>query len=195
MKLYTRRGDDGTTSLFDGSSVPKCDPRVAAYGSVDELNACLGVAVALVGRSLPTEEGRHLAERLGTIQSELFHLGADLATPVDAAPRSRVPAVEEPQIKRLEGWIDEAAAETTPLSTFILPGGDLAAVHLHVCRTVCRRAEREIVALAGAQPVNPLVVVYVNRLGDLFFAWARWVNHMVGVADVTWVNPKSTKTS
>lgn len=188
MKLYTRTGDDGGTALFDGRRVRKDDPRVAAYGEVDELNAHIGAAVALLRDRIG--DWAALCDRLTAIQHELFTLGAELATPHDAPNRHRIPVTSAEQAARLERWIDEAVAPVAPLREFVLPGGDSAAAQLHVCRTVCRRAERAIVALAGAGQVSPQVLVYINRLSDLLFAWARLANHLSGVADVPWRNPR-----
>lgn len=190
MKLYTKRGDGGLTSLFDGSEVRKDDLRVAAYGTVDELNACLGVVAALAQDRAAMPQCATLRERTTIIQSELFTIGADLATPVEAKQRQHVPVVSEDQIHRLESWIDDACESSPPLDSFVLPGGDLLAAQLHVGRTVCRRAERCTVTLAAHLPVNTDVIIYLNRLSDLLFAWARWINHAAGVADVAWINPK-----
>lgn len=190
-KLYTRTGDDGTTSLFDGSRVAKDHIRVTAYGEVDELSATLGLAASALG-ALPTRpEWTMLRERIATIQSELFTLGADLATPPTAneAKQKRVPHIGPVEIARLESWIDDAVAPVTPLTTFVLPGGGVAASHFHVCRTVCRRAERAVITLSHEAPINPNIVIYLNRVSDLCFAWARFANHAEGVADVPWVNP------
>lgn len=190
MKLYTKRGDEGKTSLFDGSEVRKDHARVEAYGGIDELNSFMGVAIAMADERKPFVEATVLIERMQLIQSELFHLGADLATPEDTRRRDRVPAIGDAEPKRLEGWIDEASAAAPELTSFVLPGGDLLAAQLHVCRTVCRRAERGIVTLMEREAVNPQIVIYMNRLSDLLFAWARWVNAQTGVGDVPWVNPK-----
>lgn len=189
MKLYTRQGDDGRTSLFDGRRVPKCDPRVDAYGCVDELNAFLGLAAAGIPPQAP-EPIRTLHERILAIQHELFSLGAELATPPDSARIERIAPVSTGQAERLESWIDQASAPVPPLKTFVLPGGDALAARLHVCRTVCRRAERAVVSLAAREPVRAEVLVYLNRLSDLFFAWARLSNHVAGIRDVAWENPR-----
>ena len=190
MKLYTKRGDEGKTSLFDGSEVRKDHARVEAYGGIDELNSFMGVAIAMASERKPFAEAATLIDRMRLIQSELFHLGDDLATPEDARRRDRVPVIGDAEPKRLEGWIDEACAAAPELTSFVLPGGDLIAAQLHVCRTVCRRAERGIVTLMEREPVNPQIIIYMNRLSDLLFAWARWVNGRTGVGDVAWVNPK-----
>ena len=183
MKLYTRGGDTGETSLFGGARVRKDDPRIWAYGEVDELNAALGLAVA----ELPDEDSR---ARLRRVQSELFDIGAELATPeVDArASRSRaIPRVEQDQVDALERWIDELEAEVAPLTNFILPGGSRAAAALHLARTICRRAERRVVAFGASVELSPTLVRYLNRLSDLLFALARAANARAGVAEPVWV--------
>jgi cob(I)alamin adenosyltransferase len=186
MKLYTKQGDDGGTVLFDGTRVQKNDPRVAAYGDVDELNSQIGVAIATLQLARPAERWATLIQRMTQIQNELFTLGAELATPQDAPNRHKIPKIIADHSAQLEGWIDDAVAPVTPLREFVLPGGSLPASHLHVCRTVCRRAERGVVTLAQQGPINPEVVIYLNRLSDLFFAWSRLANHLEGVPDVPW---------
>jgi cob(I)alamin adenosyltransferase len=196
-RLYTRKGDDGGTVLFDGTRVRKDDTRVDAYGEVDELNAHLGAAVTLVAARGADPAARTLRERLVQIQHELFAIGAELATPAESPRHDKLAGPVVEQLSRLESWIDETAAATPPLSVFILPGGDPLACQLHVCRTVCRRAERRAVALASRAPLNPQVVAlnpqvvaYLNRLSDLLFAWARLANHLAGVADQPWIKPE-----
>ena len=184
-KLYTKTGDDGTTGLFDGSRVLKHDLRVASYGEVDEVNAHIGMVIALISDG--GKAWQVLRERLSAIQHDLFTLGAELATPDTAG--GQVPRVTPADCSRLEKWIDDAAAATTPLRVFVLPGGSVVSSQLHVCRTVCRRAERSVVLLAGQAVLNPQVVIYLNRLSDLLFAWAREANHISDVADVPWVKP------
>jgi cob(I)alamin adenosyltransferase len=180
MKLYTRKGDGGSTWLFDGREVRKDDPRVVAYGTMDELNAVLGWAACACGDA-------GLTDRLVAVQRDLFRIGADLATPSDdAAVRAALPVLEANRIGQIERWIDESTNATPPLRAFILPGGSEAAGRLHIARTVCRRAEREVVHLASVTAVNPDVLRYLNRLGDLLFAWARLANAAAGVADVPW---------
>ncbi|HKQ49567.1 MAG TPA: cob(I)yrinic acid a,c-diamide adenosyltransferase [Phycisphaerae bacterium] len=188
MKLYTKTGDDGGTGLFDGSRVRKDDLRVEAYGTIDELNAWIGLTICAIGQAAEREKFDDLHMRLTQVQAELFTLGAELATPAAAAQAKKIPHVAPEQSHRLEQWIDEAAAAASPLKTFVLPGGSPLAAHLHLCRTVSRRAERRVVTLAGQTPINPEIIIYLNRLSDLFFAWARMANHFVGVADVPW-NP------
>lgn len=180
MKIYTRTGDGGDTALFGGTRVSKHDPRVAAYGEIDELNACLGTVRAQ--GELPGDIGE-LLERL---QKDLFAIGARLADPADqVARRVAKAAVSEADIQRLEDWIDRFETELPPLRRFILPGGNRAGAQLHCARAVCRRAERSIVAL-GAGHVDAPVLVYVNRLSDLLFVLARVVNHRAGQPEVEW---------
>lgn len=194
MKLYTKQGDDGGTVLFDGTRVRKHDARVCAYGDVDETNSFIGVAASMAQGLAASVSGgarqdwQRLVDRLMHVQRDLFTIGAELATPISAPHRDKVPKIGESDIKRLEGWIDEASAAVPSLRQFILPGGAPAASALHVCRTVCRRAERNVVAL-GADCPNPQVVIYLNRLSDLLFAWARCANAFSGVEDVPWQAP------
>jgi cob(I)alamin adenosyltransferase len=180
MKIYTRTGDGGGTALFGGTRVSKADPRVAAYGDVDELNACLGVVRA--ERELAVD----VAEMLERIQKDLFAIGARLADPAEKiAERVTKVAVADADIRRLEDWIDRFQTELPPLRRFILPGGNRAGALLHLSRTVCRRAERSIVAL-GAGNVEPHLLAYVNRLSDLLFVIARAVNHRAGQPEPEW---------
>ncbi|MSO82358.1 MAG: cob(I)yrinic acid a,c-diamide adenosyltransferase [Acidobacteria bacterium] len=179
MKIYTRTGDSGETSLFDNTRVSKADPRVDAYGDVDELNACLGAALA-------AGVGADLVASLESIQQDLFALGARLADPVARiADRVTKAALTPAAVDRLEQLIDRLVAETPPLRKFILPGGSPAGALLHLARTVCRRAERRVVAL-GPGAVEPILVVYLNRLSDLLFVMARAVNHRAGMPEVEW---------
>lgn len=187
MKLYTKTGDDGTTGLFGGERVPKNHPRVSAYGEVDELNAAIGVVLAAL-RTEPVGNGEYLSQRLTEIQSDLFILGAELATP---NPKGTVPRIQAVHVQRIERWIDGAVEPVPPLRTFILPGGSTAAAQLHYARTVCRRAERTVVSLADEIEIDANVVVYLNRIGDLLFALARWVNHRSGIAETPWIAPTS----
>lgn len=185
-KLYTRTGDQGQTSLFDGTRVRKDDTRVRAYGAIDELNAHLGLSVHWAASRGEQPEMGELRARLCRIQRELFSLGADLATPGEGKPRDKITPISSSQIARIESWIDEASRAVPPLKSFVLPGGDQLACQLHICRTVCRRAERCAVSLAAKEDVNPTLLAYLNRLADLFFAWTRFVNHLVGVPEETW---------
>jgi cob(I)alamin adenosyltransferase len=178
-KVYTRTGDDGTTSLGAGQRVPKDSLRVEAYGTVDELNSAVGAAMA-VGLD------PRLLDALAVIQNELFHLGSDLCvTEADKAARP-VPRIEARHVDRLEKLMDELSEDLAPLENFVLPGGSPGAALLHVARAVCRRAERIVVSLARAEPVGDQVVVYLNRLSDALFVMARWENRKRGVADVLW---------
>lgn len=182
-RIYTRTGDDGGTHLGDGSALPKCHPRVASYGSIDELSSVLGMAL-VEGVQEPH------AGWLRLIQNDLFDVGSDLCVPGEAGDRLRITAR---YTTRLEGWIDEVNAGLAPLDSFVLPGGNRAAAWLHLARTVCRRAERHVVELvlaeradgASESRVNLEVLKYVNRLSDLLFVLARAANDG-GKADVLW---------
>jgi cob(I)alamin adenosyltransferase len=179
VKIYTKTGDAGETSLFDNSRVSKADARVDAYGEVDELNACLGAA-----RAAGLDED--LGAAVATIQKELFAVGARLADPSSRiAGRITKAVVGDAAIARLEQTIDALEAELKPLRKFILPGGSPAGALLHLARTVCRRAERRVIGL-GAAAVEAPVIVYLNRLSDLLFVMARAANHRAGVAEVEW---------
>jgi cob(I)alamin adenosyltransferase len=179
MKLYTKTGDTGETSLFDGTRVPKNEARVASYGEVDELNALLGWCRVVAQASAVNDP-------LAVIQRRLFRMGAELATPAEMRQLAKMVLIEEIDCVQLEGWIDEAVAACSELKNFILPGGSELASRLHITRTVCRRVERDIVALARQTEVRPELIIYLNRLGDLLFAWARLANHEAGVDDVIW---------
>jgi len=179
MKIYTKTGDAGETSLFDNSRVSKADPRVDAYGEVDEVNAVLGAA-------LSQGVDDDIASVLTTVQKDLFAVGARLADPSSRiAERVTKAAVTTEQIERLETTIDRLETELPPLRRFILPGGSSAGALLHLARTVCRRAERRVVAL-GTDSVEPGVIIYLNRLSDLLFVMARAVNHRAGIPETEW---------
>lgn len=181
MKIYTKTGDSGDTGLFGGGRVPKDDLRVAAYGDVDELNSALG----LVRATEPEALGDELLE---AIQRDLFAMGGHLATPDPDKVRAALEkaTLAETRVQAMEDAIDAADAELPPLRAFILPGGTAKAAALHLARTVCRRAERSVVRLAGAAQVPALFLVYLNRLSDLLFTLARLANHRAGRTDVTW---------
>lgn len=185
-RIYTRGGDRGETSLGDGARVPKTSRRVGVYGEVDELNSALGCCVALLAAG--SGAGEHgLAAELTSLQSRLFDLGAVLADPRRSAELCAAdPAVDPFGAGALEGLIDAHDAHLAPLRQFILPGGTAAAAHLHLARTICRRAERAAVALAGAEPVPAGALVFLNRLSDYLFTVARAANRAAGVADVPW---------
>lgn len=188
MKLYTKSGDDGSTGLFGGGRVAKDDPRVEAYGTVDELNATLGLAVAAANGAAPLMI--RLREILTSIQSRLFDLGADLATPADSAHADRIARIEVSHVAEAEAWIDEVDGGNVEMTHFVLPGGTELAGRLHLARTVCRRAERAIVTLRATAPVSDPALAYVNRISDLLFAMARRANLAAGVPDVPWLPAK-----
>jgi len=177
--IYTRQGDEGETSLGGGQRVPKNSARVAAYGMVDELNAAIGVALAH-GLS------PRLMETLPVIQNELFHLGSDLAFREEDKQTVQLPQVAERHVQQLEELIDELNEVVGPLKNFILPGGSIGAAHLHVARAICRRAERDVLTLARAEPIGPGVRPYLNRLSDLLFVMARYENQQRGIAERLW---------
>ena len=182
-RIYTRTGDGGRTALVSGERRPKHDLRIAAYGTVDETNACVGLV------RLGTRDDAELDAMLARIQNDLFDLGADLATPVDPKDDQRgALRIIEGQVERLERDIDAINAGLSPLRSFVLPGGAPAAAHLHLARTVCRRAERQVVELADkpGEAVSPAAVKYLNRLSDLLFVAARRANRN-GEDDVLWV--------
>jgi len=185
MKIYTKKGDEGQTGLLGGERVSKDHLRIRSYGTLDELNACLGLALAHLGAHGSRTQG--LVENLLRIQGELFQLGAELAT-----PRGKTnPTVQlgYAELARLEKEIDGWDAKLAPLKSFILPGGSIAASQLHLARTVSRRAERELVVLHRAEPLRPEVLRYANRLSDYLFVAARLANHLAGGADVPWLAP------
>ena len=178
-KVTTRTGDDGATGLGTGARVSKASLRIAAYGTVDELNATLGVVLT---SGVATE----LLAPLRQIQNDLFHVGAQLCIPPADRDRHPGPCVEPLHVARLDNLIEKLNADLPPLKNFVLPGGTAAAAQLHVARTVCRRAEREVVALAAGEPVGPEVVRYLNRLSDVLFVMARVQNRSAGIDDPTW---------
>lgn len=181
MKIYTRTGDAGDTGLFGGGRVAKSHPRVEAYGDVDELNAAIGFARAI-------EQMLRIDEVLVPIQRDLFAIGALLATPDREKMRQHLEKarVDEDRITELEHAIDDGDRELEPLKSFIVPGGSPKAAALHVARTVCRRAERRVVALGESEEIPGLVVIYLNRLSDLLFTLARVANRRAGTGEVTW---------
>ena len=178
-RIYTRLGDAGQTGLFGSARVDKDDTRVVAYGSVDELSAFIGWAVA--------GDCGELNGRLQSVQQTLFDIGADLATPHGTAFRDRLGRlVENEDVSALEKWIDECTDRTPELRAFVLPGGSEAGARLHIARCACRAAERLVVTLSKSEEVRPEILAYLNRLSDCLFAAARFVNHVSGVADVAW---------
>ena len=178
-RIYTKTGDKGLTGLGGGRRVSKDSARVAAYGTVDELNSTIGVALALGLTDRLTSE-------LATIQNELFDLGSDLCWPDDDERRGAIPTVQPHHVERLERLIDELNAVVGPLTNFLLPGGSPGAAQLHVARTVCRRAEREVVPLARDESIGEHVLTYINRLSDALFVMARYENHERGAVEPLW---------
>jgi cob(I)alamin adenosyltransferase len=180
MKIYTKTGDDGTTGLIGGSRVAKSDLRIECYGTIDELNAAIGLAAVEV-------KDDSLRRAIRAVQNELFVIGSQLALPDGQSSSSRwLPPLEAVSVTRLEKEIDAAEDELPKLANFILPGGAEAAARLHLARTICRRGERQVVLLARDQKVEALILTYLNRLSDWLFVQARLVNHRAGVKDVAW---------
>lgn len=180
MKIYTKTGDNGETSLFGGKRVWKDNLRISAYGTIDELNAQIGLTITEI-KSL------ELIEILKSLQHELFTIGSDLATPSEKEIKNfSVPRINENYVLRLEKLIDEIDSQIPPLKNFILPGGSKGSANLHLARTICRRAEREIVALKKEENINPEIEKYINRLSDLLFVMARYENHYQNISDIAW---------
>jgi len=177
MKIYTRTGDEGQTSLLSGDRVSKCDEFIEAYGEVDELNSFVGLARAIVKES-------PLLDSLNRIQHDLHALCADLADPLRTKKSSKRMTAEWAQ--RLEKEIDEYSKALPELKNFILPGGSELACRFHICRTVCRRAERRLVRLSQSEKINLEIMIYLNRLSDLFFVLSRYANQMTGLGDILW---------
>lgn len=181
MKIYTKTGDNGETGLFGGKRVKKSDKRISAYGTIDELNAHLGLAKEFI----TSEEIKSLIEKL---QNLLFNCGADLATPLEEISiKISIPRIDEKDIEFVEKNIDYFESKLEPLKNFILPGGSKGAALLHLCRTVCRRAEREIVALEECEVINHKIVIFANRISDLLFVLSRIENKTVGIPDLKWL--------
>lgn len=179
MKIYTRTGDDGTTGLIGGDRVRKSDPRLECYGTTDELNAAIGLVRVIAPDWLSTV--------LEPVQNDLFVVGAHLAAPEnDPTAQKHLPVMDDTMIARLEMQIDSAEAEVPAMRYFILPGGTELAARLHLARTICRRAERQIVQFSWDRPVHPTILTYMNRLSDWLFVQARLANHLAGVPDVPW---------
>lgn len=178
-RLYTRKGDDGSTGLGGGQRVSKDSLRVTAYGAVDELSAAIGMALAY-------GVAPRLAEVLPRIQNELFHLGSDLCFVEDDKQRFQVPQIEARHVEALERLIDELNEIVGPLENFILPGGSIGAAHLHLARTICRRAERDALALSREERIGPSVLPYLNRLSDALFVMARYENRERNVGEPLW---------
>jgi cob(I)alamin adenosyltransferase len=185
-RVYTRQGDKGETRLAGGQSVPKDGLRIAAYGTVDELNSFVGVARAtLAGMPDDTSQLAAFNAILLRVQHELFNLGSILATlPADVHPKQA--RVTDAEVEQLEREMDRMNQDLAPLRSFVLPGGSRLNAELHVCRTVCRRAERDLVALSRAEDIPPETVRYLNRLSDALFVWSRWVSHIALVPETLW---------
>lgn len=180
MKIYTKTGDKGETSLFGGKRVWKDDKRISAYGTIDELNAQIGVALTEI-------QNEELKKAIISIQNKLFIVGADLATPFENNIKITIPRIENFHIEFLENLIDKFDSQLPELKNFILPGGSKGSSQLHYSRTICRRAEREVVNLAKSEEINPNVEIFLNRLSDLFFVFARFENYDSKIADISWV--------
>ena len=183
-RVYTRTGDRGETALVGGRRIPKDSPRIVAYGAIDELNSVLGIVRTLASKERSTA-GARLIEILKRLQNELFDLGSELATPADAEYEGMW-RVAEAEVRELERTIDECQKDLEILKSFVLPGGGLLGAFLHQARTVCRRAEIEILRLSRVEAVSPLLLGYVNRLSDLLFVLARWIAKQEGEAEFLW---------
>lgn len=192
-RVYTKTGDKGETGLVGGRRVAKDSPRVEAYGTIDELNSIVGLTRVFNEEKLDQGEAhRFLDVVLRQIQDELFDLGSELATPPDAFQQGMY-RVGEREIKTLERIIDECQKELKPLKSFVLPGGGRIGAYLHHCRTVCRRAEREILRLSRIEAIGEWPLVYVNRLSDLFFVLSRWIGKLTGEGEYLWQRGLQTK--
>lgn len=188
-RIYTRSGDDGTTGLVGGQRVSKSNGRIDCFGTIDECSSAIGLARRALKDHVQRGRSETLDAWLAWTQDALFNLGSDLAT----MPKDRwegMPRISQSDIDALEASIDRVQQDLEPLTTFILPGGSYAGGFLHLARTICRRAERLLVAIAAEEAVEPLVLKYVNRLSDALFVWARWVNHDLGEPEHRW-NAKS----
>ena len=183
-RVYTRTGDRGETALVGGRRIPKDSPRIVAYGAIDELNSVLGIVRTLASKER-SDAGARLIEILGRLQNELFDLGSELATPANAEYEGMW-RVAEAEVRELERTIDECQKDLEILKSFVLPGGGLLGAFLHQARTVCRRAEIEILRLSRVEAVTPMLLGYVNRLSDLLFVLARWIAKQEGEAEFLW---------
>lgn len=182
MKLYTKTGDKGETSLFGGDRVSKDSLRIEAYGTVDELNSFIGLAIAEIN-------SKELNDSLLLIQNQLFDMGSDLASPFSEKVKEfKVPRISEHLITKAELEIDKFTSKVEELRNFILPGGSKGSSLLHICRTICRRAERQVISAAKAEEINPNIIILLNRFSDLFFIMARFENKESGKSDIIWKN-------
>jgi len=193
-KVYTRHGDKGDTHLVGGRRVPKDDPRIESYGTIDELNSILGIVRSLNDAQKESPFSHRLDEILRQVQNELFDLGSELATPPDAEWEGMI-RIGADEVTTLERTIDECQEELAPLKSFILPGGGMIAAYLHQARTVCRRAERDILRLMRREPVREGPLQYVNRLSDLLFVLSRWTSHQLGEPEYLWEKGLTLPTS
>src|SRR5437867_3701351 len=184
-RVYTRTGDKGLTALVGGRRVPKDSPRIESYGTIDELNSVVGLARVFNADGPPTPARDRLEEILKRLQNELFDLGSELATPSDAVYEGMF-RVGPNEVKALEQVMDDCQKELEPLKSFVLPGGGRVSAFLHQCRTVCRRAERDILRLSRAEDIGEWPLKYVNRLSDLFFVLSRWVSKQQGEPEPLW---------
>lgn len=187
MKIYTKTGDLGETGLIGGRRIPKSHARIIAYGSVDELNSSVGLSLVTLQSSLHASSFTDFIEILSSIQNDLFTLGADLANDrPSTGSRDESPRINEDMISRVESTIDVLDRELAPISFFILPGGSLESGHLHLSRSIARRSEVSVVGLSKVESINPLTIMYLNRLSDLFFVMARTANKRLGIPDNAW---------
>jgi len=192
-RVYTRTGDKGETSLVGGKRVPKDSPRIDAYGTIDELNSIIGLARVFNEENLDAGEAHHfLDEALCKIQDELFDLGSELATPSEFFQEGMF-RISQSEVKNIEKLIDKCQENLQPLESFILPGGGRIGAYLHQCRTVCRRAEREILRLSREETISEWPLKYVNRLSDLFFVLSRWISKETGEREYLWQRGLQTK--
>ena len=192
-RVYTRTGDHGETSLVGGKRVPKDSPRIDAYGTIDELNSIIGLARVFNEENLDAGEAHHfLDEALCKIQDELFDLGSELATPSEFFQEGMF-RISQTEVKNIEKLIDKCQENLQPLESFILPGGGRIGAYLHQCRTVCRRAEREILRLSREETISEWPLKYVNRLSDLFFVLSRWISKETGEREYLWQRGLQTK--
>lgn len=179
MKIYTGTGDNGSTGLIKGDRVPKSDIRINTYGTIDELNASIGISITEI-------ISKEIKSSLLSIQNELFDLGSDLASPRKFENNARIKRMDDSDVRNLEKLIDQYQEKLPELTEFILPGGTRGSAHLHLARTICRRAERLAVDLAAKEDIGPSIIKYLNRLSDLLFVLSRFENYANDTADITW---------
>ena len=185
MKVYTKKGDKGTTSLLGAANISKSELRIRAYGHVDELNAHIGLLTAYVTDISKSKETQSILDSLENLQFQLFHIGSHLAC-TNQKILNGLPPLQEIWIKHLEEHIDHITKDLPQLKNFIIPGGSKAACQAHICRTTCRRAECICVDLSSQENINSLILMYLNRMSDYFFTLSRYINHLQGISDVIW---------